>query len=152
MNKNEIINEILDILLQLKPDFQKYIGKNRIAATLKDKIKLRSNQQMCLNIIHSSNDGVSMSSLASSLGVSNQQATRIVDDLEGYNFVMRKKDETNKRVVLVYITNTGEEYFKDIFKSLHTLGIKIFSELENDVLDKLYYHLKEIQNIMRQIG
>lgn len=152
MNKNEKINELLDVLLQLKPDFQKYIGKNRIANTLKHNIKLRSNQQMCLNIIHEYKDGLSMSKLSSCLGVSNQQATRIVHDLEEYNFIYRKKDENNKRVVLVSLTGEGEKYFKDIFTSLHNQAVKIFEELDDEALDKLYYHLKEIQNIKRQIG
>ena len=63
MNKDEKIKELIDILLKLKPSFKKNIGKNRVAESLKSGIKLATNQQLCMNIIHD-NNGISMSSLA----------------------------------------------------------------------------------------
>lgn len=151
MNKDEKIKELIDILLKLKPSFQKNIGKNRMAEALKSGIKLATNQQLCMNIIHD-NNGIFMSSLADKMGVSNQQNTRIVSDLEEYNFVRRERDPNNKRTILAYETEIGRQYYHDLFEAMNKAAKEMFSELDDDILDELLYHFKEILKLVGQIG
>lgn len=151
MNKDEKIKELIDILLKLRPSFQKNIGKNRIADVIKSGIKLATNQQLCMNIIHD-NNGISMSELAKKMGVSNQQNTRIVTDLEAYGFIKRVRDPNNKRTILAYETDAGKNYYHDLFESMSKAAHDIFSELDDDVLDKLLEHFREILKIVVQIG
>ena len=66
MNKDEKIKELIDILLKLKPSFKKNIGKNRVAEALKSGIKLATNQQLCMNIIHD-NNGISIEHMPSGI-------------------------------------------------------------------------------------
>lgn len=151
MNKDEKIKEFIDILLKLKPSFKKNIGKNRVAEALKSGIKLATNQQLCMNIIHD-NNGISMSSLANRMGVSNQQNTRIVSDLEEYNFVKRERDPNNKRIILAYETEAGRKYYHDLFEAMNKAFKEMFLELDDDILDELLYHFKAIFKLVGQIG
>lgn len=151
MNKDEKIKELIDLLLKLSPALKKNVGKNRVAEALRSGIKLATNQQLCMNIIHE-HSGISMSSVAAIMGVSNQQNTRIVTDLEEYGFVKRERDPNNKRTVLVDETEAGKKYYSDISKAMLDTAKKIFSELDDDVLDSLLYHFKEISKLIGQIG
>lgn len=151
MEKERKINELINILINIRPEFQRSVGKNRLCEALKSNIKLATNQQTCMNIIHN-NEGISMSCLASKLGVSNQQITRIVTDLEEYNFVERKKDQNNRRMILVYETENGKKYYQDLFDAMNNTAKKIFNEIDEDILDQILFHLKEIMKILGQIG
>lgn len=151
MDKENKIKELIDILLKLRPSFQKNIGKNRMFNTLKSGIKLGTNQQLCMNLIHD-NNGISMSELAKKMGVSNQQNTRIVSDLEAYGFIKRERDSNNKRTILAYETEAGKNYYHELFESMNKTAQEIFSELDDAVLDKLLEHFKEILKIIVQIG
>jgi DNA-binding MarR family transcriptional regulator len=51
--------------------------------------------------------------LAAALGVSKPAVTRAVDRLESLNFVRRRKDETDKRSVLVQRTVAGSVFLRD---------------------------------------
>ena len=151
MNKDEKIKELIDILLKLKPSFKKNIGKNRVAEALKSGIKLATNQQLCMNIIHD-NNGISMSSLTNRMGVSNQQTTRIVSDLEEYSFIKRERDPNNKRIILAYETEAGRKYYNDLFEAMNKAFKEMFLELDDDILDELLYHFKAIFKLVGQIG
>ena len=124
MNKDEKIKELIDIILKLKPSFKKNIGKNRVAEALKSGIKLATNQQN----------------------------TRIVSDLEEYNFVKRERDPNNKRIILAYETEAGRKYYHDLFEAMNKAFKEMFLELDDDILDELLYHFKAIFKLVGQIG
>ncbi len=76
-----------------------------------------------------STDGISMSVLAHKLGLDNSTLTRNIQKLETLELVLRKRDDYDKRVLKVHLTNKGRA---------------IVEEFENLLLDLNYSMLKHI--------
>ena len=74
-------------------------------------------------------DGISMSGLAHKLGLDNSTLTRNIQKLDKLGLVLRKRDDYDKRVLQVHLTNKGQA---------------IVEELENLLLDLNYSMLKHI--------
>lgn len=71
------------------------------------------------------NEGVGIKKIAEVLGVSSSAATQMVDDLESHNFVTRKTSETDKRVLIISLTEKAEQQFEE----MHRERIRTFSTL-----------------------
>ena len=52
-------------------------------------------------------DGISMSGLASKLGLDTSTLTRNIKKLENLDLVRRKQDRNDKRILAVYLTDKG---------------------------------------------
>ena len=61
-------------------------------------------------------DGIHMSRLAGKLGIDNSTLTRLMDNLEKHNLAFRKKDEDDRRLVNVFLTdeNLGSRILDDL--------------------------------------
>ena len=86
---------------------------------------------------------VSMSELAQRLGVSNQQITRIVKELEENNALVRETDEKNRRQVNVSLSAEGKALAESYAKKAMDAFRNKLNVLEEDELDALAYHLEE---------
>jgi len=118
---------------------EKYMGMQKI---------MRHNarrQQQCnpwiLIGIHSVNQGkpVMISQISAKLDISNAAATQMIDSLEKHGLVERFDDESDRRVTLVRLTETGKISLKASFQQTATY------------LDGLFKHLGEedTQHLMR---
>ena len=76
-----------------------------------------------------STDGISMFGLAHKLGLDNSTLTHNIQKLDKLGLVLRKRDDYDKRVLKVHLTNKGEA---------------IVEEFENSLLDLNYSMLKHI--------
>ena len=74
-------------------------------------------------------DGISMSGLAHKLGLDNSTLTRNIQKLDELGLVLRKRDDYDKRVFRVHLTNKGQA---------------IVEQFENLLLDLNYSMLKHI--------
>lgn len=85
-----------------------------------------------------------MSFLADEMGITKQQLTKLVNDLEAMGLVKRIHDERNRRQVYVTLTDDGRNEFEEIKQAMlecTVAGLKDFSEDEleqlGDCLERL---------------
>ena len=85
-----------------------------------------------------------MSFLAEEMGITKQQLTKLVNDLEAMGLVKRIHDERNRRQVYVTLTDDGRNEFEEIKQAMlecTVAGLKDFSEDEleqlGDCLERL---------------
>ena len=85
-----------------------------------------------------------MSFLAEEMGITKQQLTKLVNDLEAMGLVKRIHDERNRRQVYVTLTDDGRNEFEEIKQAMlecAVAGLKDFSEDEleqlGDCLERL---------------
>ena len=85
-----------------------------------------------------------LSILADEMGITKQQLTKLVNDLEAMGLVKRIHDERNRRQVYVTLTDDGRNEFEEIKQAMlecTVAGLKDFSEDEleqlGDCLERL---------------
>ena len=91
-------------------------------------------------------DGISMSGLAHKLGLDNSTLTRNIQKLDNLGLVLRKRDDYDKRVLKVHLTNKGRaivEEFENLLLDLNYSMLKYIDldDQENipDMLEKLVW-------------
>ena len=70
-----------------------------------------------------------------------------LNSLEKKRYIQRKNHNTDKRKVIVYITDTGKEYILENYKSGITLAEDILSNLGEDDAKELIRLIKKSLNI-----
>ena len=73
---------------------------------------LTVSQSFVLSIVPG--EGVDMSTLALRLGLDNSTVTRLVETLEKKDYLERRREEQDGRVVSVYLTERGEDIVESI--------------------------------------
>tara|TARA_B100000686_G_C16803412_1_gene987987 strand:- start:2379 stop:2798 length:420 start_codon:yes stop_codon:yes gene_type:complete len=103
---------------------------------------------LCFMLSSIQNKGVHMSSLAYKLGVDNSTLTRLIENLERKNLAFRQRDEHDKRIINVFLTNNGEELMLKFSDRIEFLGKNIFDDIPMDkresvkeALELLLWHL-----------
>ena len=89
-----------------------------------------------------------MSSLAYKLGVDKRTIPIIKKKLERKNLAFRQRDEHDKRIINVFLTNSGEELMFKFSDRIEFLGKNIFDDIPMDkregvkaALELLLWHL-----------
>ena len=96
--------EFSELFTQLLIDLQSVYRKNN-----KD-LPMSLSQVVLLSSIPA--DGITMSDLAARLGVDNSTLTRLIDILEENGIVQKKRNTSDRRSRLIYLSNLGEENVK----------------------------------------
>ena len=93
-----------------------------------------------------------MQSIASRLLMANSSMTYTIDKLESKKLILRKQDETDRRVMMVELTLEGKNFFEVIFKHHVEALTEMYGHLSDDelkiliqTLKKVGYKAKEIQ-------
>ena len=88
--------------------------------------------QQIIGLLSIGYEGTEMSNLSLRLGVDNSTATRLITGLEKKDWVIRKKSQSDNRVVVVFLTEEGRSVQKEIEKQFDNLGEKIKSQMPID--------------------
>jgi len=87
-----------------------------------------------------------MSDIASELSISKQQATQVVNGLEDKRLVERAINPSNRRYIILKVTDLGREYLKridnKIVQSLNPI-FEIFNEAEKEELHEAIIVIKK---------
>ena len=93
-------------------------------------------------------DGISMSGLANKLGLDTSTLTRNIQKLEKLEFVRRKQDRNDKRVLVVSLTDKGRGKVEEVEDSLLDLNFSMMKHIDLDdqenipeMLEKLVWAL-----------
>lgn len=131
MSKN--VTDLIELISTYYPKLRKVF---RDLVSIKD-IPISLTQLTCLNVIHKQGK-LTMSALAEELSMSNQQLTKVVDALVGFEMVEREYDSQNRRKIYAKITSKGTQLLADLQKELDKKLSRIMKEFSEDEMDKLY--------------
>ena len=84
-----------------------------------------------------SRDGMSQSELVNALGVSPSSASELTDKLLAAGYITRKKDDADKRKMLVCITDSGKAAAADFQKDFAAAAEEAFGILAPDAKETL---------------
>ena len=83
--------------------------------------------QQIIGLLSIGYEGIEMSNLSLRLGIDNSTATRLIIGLEKKDWVIRKKSQSDNRVVVVFLTEEGKSAQKEIEEQFDYLGEEIKS-------------------------
>ena len=88
--------------------------------------------QQILAILMVDNSGVEMSFFSKKLGIDNSTATRLIDGLEKKKLVKRERDESDNRIIKVFLTKRGEKIYTSIEVQLEKIGYLIEQQFDEN--------------------
>ncbi|PKM52296.1 MAG: MarR family transcriptional regulator [Firmicutes bacterium HGW-Firmicutes-7] len=89
-------------------------------------------------------EGVSQETLSSHLYIDKAATARAINLLESKGYVIRKKDEVDRRKNRIYITEKGLSVKGDLKKALNEWNEIITEGLDSKTIEQLSYNLREM--------
>jgi MarR family transcriptional regulator, organic hydroperoxide resistance regulator len=109
MNRNSGHKEVGNLESEIFSCLRRIINAVEIySSKLKDKTELNASQLSCLLVLEKAGP-LSLSKLSQHVFLSPSMITSIVDQLEKKEFVVRARKSTDRRVILIELTNKGKE-------------------------------------------
>ncbi|MBZ4684057.1 MAG: hypothetical protein PWP46_1796 [Fusobacteriaceae bacterium] len=115
-----------------------------------EKIGLYKGQPPVLFMLYK-NDGITQNEIAEKMHISKATLTKMLQRMEKNDFITRKKDEKDKRITRVYITEKSiklKPLIDEKLKNINDTSFNNFSneekELMKSLLLKVYFNLKNI--------
>ena len=91
--------------------------------------------------------GVSMSELATSLGLDKSTLTRNINILINRNLVNKYRDTQDLRVYKVILSDEGEQIKEKLYYELDNFTSELLSSFTNEIEDEIYLFDKLIQKL-----
>ena len=88
--------------------------------------------QQILAILMVDNSGAELSFFSKKLGIDNSTATRLIDGLEKKKLVKRERDESDNRIIKVFLTKRGEEVYSSVEVQLEKIGYLIEQQFDEN--------------------
>ncbi|MEU1405495.1 MarR family winged helix-turn-helix transcriptional regulator [Streptomyces sp. NPDC005728] len=107
-----------------------------------DRIGLHPTDLQCLNLLTLEKGPVTTGRVAELTGLTTGSATRLVDRLERAGYVVRQRDETDRRRVLVATVPEKIAEFGRMWDSLAGDWSRIFDELDDTELAAIVRHME----------
>ncbi len=89
-------------------------------------------------------DGLTQRQLADSVGIRAQSLSEALLGMEGKGHIFRRPDETDRRVIRVYITEEGKAFFGEHQERLSKRAEEMFGVLRGEEKQTLYDLLQKI--------
>lgn len=127
------VSEIVELIFDYYPRVRKSF---RNLVSIKD-VPISMTQLTALNILDK-HDSMSMTELANDLNMSNQQLTKVVDVLVGFDMAERCVDPNNRRKICAKVTAHGKETLNSLKKEVDRKLSFVLHKTTDEELDKLY--------------
>jgi DNA-binding MarR family transcriptional regulator len=95
--------------------------------------------------------GISMTELAQHLRISKQQLTPLIRKLEEKDYVIKEQDATDRRVVILTLTEKGKDIVKKRWEEIYRLFCDKLGKLSEDDLMDLDYAITKMIRIMDKL-
>ena len=82
-------------------------------------------------------DGIDMTSLSHRLGIDNSTLTRLIDILVKNRYVQKNKHHSDKRSIVVSLTEQGEMLHSSIESEIDRFGSELFSQIPVEDQDEI---------------
>jgi DNA-binding MarR family transcriptional regulator len=93
-----------------------------------------------------------MSRVAELLGVSDSNATGLVDRMEEHGFVERVRHPDDRRVVLVRVSDRGRQILADVEVLRDDLVVRILGRLDTAQLERLALALDDVASVVAEVA
>jgi DNA-binding MarR family transcriptional regulator len=103
-------------------------------------------------VVDAGPDRVRMGDLSSALGVTARNITTIVDALEREGLLARKPDSTDRRAILLELTEKGRAHVEHIHTLQHDLAERMFAPLNRHERQALYSLLTRLAGHLTQLA
>lgn len=134
-------------MLQLTSTYCQLAGHSLFKNTMKLDI---TTEQFSIIYLLYYKDGLYQSQVAKLLKKDRPNITRMVDILDKKGYILRKKDSENKRIVKLFITESG----KNAVEMMEPLRIEFYKNMMDGFsqadIDNLYMSLEKIRNNMKK--
>jgi len=125
---------------------------NNLQSLCRSSIFLKNTSfQQITGIISLDYEGMEMSSLSLKLGIDNSTATRLVLGLEKKGWVQRKKNKSDNRVVIVYLTDSGKAVQKELENQFDKFGEEIKSQIPIEESDLIFNSLNTLNWVLTKV-
>jgi DNA-binding MarR family transcriptional regulator len=94
---------------------------------------------------------VRMGDLSAALGVTARNVTTIVDALEREDLLLRRPDPTDRRAILLELTEKGKAHVERIHEMQHDLAERMFAPLNADERCVFYRLLTQLASHLAQV-
>lgn len=142
--------ELASLFFDVFSDFMLTLKKS---AASEAELKMNSHTFFVLfTLTHSEGVPITMTMLAEALQISKQQLTKLVNDLEGKNYVERIHDQINRRLVYIRITADGQRRMDEFARSALepvTTALRQYSPEEKERLAGSFAELTEFLKNVR---
>lgn len=96
-------------------------------------------------------DGITMKNLASHLGISKQQLTKLVADLIRKGWILKMQSQDNKRSHSIVITQTGTDVFVSLIGELSLRAGDTIRSYSQEERESLYNAMHVINSLLDRI-
>lgn len=93
----------------------------------------------------------SVTKLAEKLEVAPSAITVMLDRLESHGFVSRTRDKSDRRVVIIELTDAGVEKLNYVLEKRKQIMQQCFKEMESDELDSFIQSLEKLASIVQKV-
>ena len=114
---------------------------------LKEKIGLNASQLSCLLVLDSEGS-LQLSRLSKKVSLSPSMITSIVDQLEKKELVIRNRLSTDRRVILIELTEKGKEVVKTAPPSFQEQLVKSLNYLKEEEKHSIFENLSRLLSII----
>lgn len=145
MERKERI-ECINMLYEMYPLSRKLVFDT---FNLKNSILTRTQQIILLAL--SLNKTLTMSQLAEKINTSNEQATRAVAQLVEMDFVERKQDTKNRRIINISLTEKAMNFLENTKNNIMDELLKKFERISDDEMLSFRQAVSQIINVLKII-
>jgi len=96
------------------------------------------------------NQPITMTRFADEMGITKQQLTKLVNDLEDKEYVMRTHNRENRRQVYISITDQGRAYLETMIGELIHEVLRVMQYLDADEKEKMDQSVVVLSELFRK--
>ncbi len=96
------------------------------------------------------NQPVTMTRFADEMGITKQQLTKLVNDLEDKEYVIRTHNRENRRQVYSYITHAGREYLETMIGELVHEVLRAMQNLNSEEKEQMNQSVTALSALFRK--
>ncbi|MEU9073352.1 MarR family winged helix-turn-helix transcriptional regulator [Kitasatospora sp. NPDC048538] len=143
-----------DLMAELWPASRRYLASyvlfNQAVA---DHLGMHPTDVQCLSLLTLEDGPVTTGRIAELTGLTSGSATRLVDRLEKAGLVARRRDEADRRRVLVAVLPDALEHFGRVWRTLGTDWAAVYADDSEAELAFLLHHMRRVVDLShRQIA
>lgn len=139
--------ELTQAILESQQELAHYHGLEDIDPWLE--LELSTPQLKALLLVSASEGGLRMRPFAERLGASTPYATGIVDRLVERGLVERVPHPTDRRVVLVRLTESGSSFLERLSASMRSVAVPLLERMGDEDLAALERGMRALVEVMR---
>ena len=103
-------------------------------------------EQLGILLVLSLTDGLYQTQIANILGKDRPNITRMIDVLETNNFIRREKDENNRRILKVYLTDKGYKQIELAKPFKDRMNAAQYKNMTDEEIEILVSLLRKVRN------